>query len=191
VSAGVEARRRFRHHRGPGRRYQDVTYAQTASGADTLALDDHVSRSTASRRHARRQVASLTERDRRRRRRRLRDDAVPADAARRVTGTFGLFANPTASLTINLGTGDDLITIETFDSGFSAAFDVRGGDGRDRIDFVGTVATRGHDLNAAAETIAVAAGSVLRTDLGADGAVGDMGLAAGGAPTRSVPPTLR
>ena len=47
-----------------------------------------------------------------------------------------------------------------------------GGDGRDRIDFAGTVATHGHDLGASAETIVVAPGSVLRTDLGADGAAG-------------------
>jgi hypothetical protein len=97
-----------------------------------------------------------------------------------VTGTFTdlTFVNPTGSLTINLGAGDDRITIETFDHGFSAAFDVGGGDGRDRIDFAGTVATHGHDLSAAAETIVVAPESVLRTDLGAGGAVGDLVLAA-------------
>ena len=97
-----------------------------------------------------------------------------------MTGSFAdfTFGSPTASLTINLGAGDDRITIETFDRGFSAALDVRGGDGRDRIDFAGTVATRGHDLGAEAETIVVAPGSTLRTDGGADGTVADIVLAA-------------
>ena len=100
-----------------------------------------------------------------------------------VGGTFAnvAFVNPTASLMINLGGGDDRITIETLDGAFSAAFD--GGDGRDRIEFDGTVATRGHDLKAGAEVIAVGPGSVLRTDLGADGAVADMVLAAADAST--------
>ena len=55
---------------------------------------------------------------------------------------------------------------------------MRGGDGRDRIDFARTVATRGHDLSAAAEKIVVAPGRTLRTDGGADGTVGDIVLAA-------------
>ena len=88
------------------------------------------------------------------------------------------FVDLMASFTINLGAGDDRITIGTLDGGFAAAFRASGGDGRDRIDFDGTVATHGHDLGASAETIVVAPGSVLRTDLGAGGAAGDLVLAA-------------
>ena len=77
-----------------------------------------------------------------------------------MTGSFAdfTFGSPTASLTINLGAGDDRITIETFDRVLRRARRA-GGRGRDRIDFAGTVATRGHDLIAAAEKIVVAPGS--------------------------------
>ena len=97
-----------------------------------------------------------------------------------LTGTLPdvTFANPTASITINLGAGDDRITIGTLDSAFAAALQVSGDDGRDRIDFAGTVGTHGQDIGAAAETIVVAPGSVLRTDRGAGGAAGDLVLTA-------------
>ena len=104
----------------------------------------------------------------------LLDGAALADVA---------FANPTASLTINLGAGDDHITIETLGGAFAAALAVAGSDGRDRVDFAGAVATHGHDLDAAAETIVVAPGAMLRTDAGAAGAAGDLVLAAADAGT--------
>lgn len=97
-----------------------------------------------------------------------------------LNGTFGYlaFVNPTALLTINLGGGDDAITIGTLDGGFAAALDIAGGDGRDRIAFTGTVATRGHDLFASAEAIVVAPAAAVRTDLGPGGTAGDIVFAA-------------
>ena len=171
-----------------GGEYQNVTYTANASGADTVALDDHViafdgiEAGTLGATTANLTLNATADDDTAR----LRDEAAPGQMLLdSVTGTFAdlTFVSPTASLTINLGAGDDRITIETFDHGFSAALGVRDGEGRDRIDFAGTVATHGHDLSAAAETIVVAPGSVLRTDLGADGAVGDLVLAAAAAST--------
>ena len=166
-----------------GGEYQNVTYTANASGADTVALDDHViafdgiEAGTLGATAANLTLNATADDDTAR----LRDEAVPGQMLLdSVTGTFAdlTFVSPTASLTINLGAGDDRITIETFDHGFSAALNVPDGAGRDHIEFAGTVATHGHDLSAAAETIVVAPGSVLRTDLGADGAVGDLVLAA-------------
>ena len=113
---------------------------------------------------------------------RLGDDPAAAGYTRldSLSGTLPdvTFVDPTASLTVNLGAGNDRMTIGTLDSGFAAALQVSGDDGRDRIDFAGTVATHGQDLGASAEAIVVAPGSVLRTDLGAGGAVGDLALEA-------------
>ena len=174
-----------------GGEYQTITVTASGTGAGAVALDDRVIAydgiepvtvgATA---------ANLTL------------DATAGDDAVRpgydaaagetrldsLTGTFPdvAFVHPTAAFTINLGAGDDPITIGTLDSSFAAALQVSGGDGRDRIDFAGTVATHGQDLGAAAETIVVAPGGVLRTDLGAGGAAGDLVLASADANARAL-----
>ncbi|HEY6570663.1 MAG TPA: LEPR-XLL domain-containing protein, partial [Candidatus Limnocylindrales bacterium] len=174
-----------------GGEYQSVTYTANAAGADRIALDDRVIAydgieagtlgATAASLTLNATAADDVVR--------LREDAGSGRSLlESVTGSFAdfTFGSPTASLTINLGAGDDRITIETFDHGFSAALDVRGGDGRDRIDFAGTVATHGHDLSAAGEQIVVAPGSTLRTDGGAGGTVADLVLAAEAASTNAL-----
>lgn len=166
-----------------GGEYQRITYAAAGAGEGAIALDDRtiayagIEPVTLGATAAVLELNAGAGADVAR----LRDDAQPGvTVLESLTGSFAdvAFANPTASLTIDLGGDDDRITIATRDGGFAAALAVSGGDGRDRIDFAGTVATGGHDLVAAAETIVVAAGSVLRTDSRAGGADGDLVLAA-------------
>jgi len=162
--------------------YQNVTYTATGAGSGTIAMDgreiayDGIEPVTLAATAVHLTVNATAGDDAVR----LQDDADSGRSLlRSETGTFAdlSFDAPTASLTIDLGAGDDRITVGTFDR-LSAALDVRGGDGRDRIDFAGAVATHGGDLSAAAEAIAVGPGGVLRTDRGAGGAVGDVVLAA-------------
>ncbi|MBW3542148.1 MAG: LEPR-XLL domain-containing protein [Planctomycetes bacterium] len=61
------------------------------------------------------------------------------------------FANPTSSLTMNAGTGDDAVTISSVDAGFDAALTINGGTGNDTV-----------NLNA---DITFAAGNSLDVDL--------------------------
>lgn len=43
------------------------------------------------------------------------------------------FGNPTGSLTINAGTGDDILALASFDSAFNASLNVHGGTGNDAV----------------------------------------------------------
>lgn len=52
-------------------------------------------------------------------------------------GEFVEFNNPSESLTINAGTGNDIITIAPVHAGFNAALTVNGGDGNDSINLNG------------------------------------------------------
>ncbi|MFM9962910.1 MAG: GEVED domain-containing protein, partial [Planctomycetaceae bacterium] len=63
-------------------------------------------------------------------------DSNGADGMMRITSTLGEsieFINPTGSLTINGGDGDDTITITSLDAAFALLIDINGGDGDDII----------------------------------------------------------
>ena len=171
-----------------GGEYQNVTYIASGPASGTIAMDgreiafDGIEPVTLAATAASLTLNATSGDDDVRLR---EDEASGRTLFESVTGTLAefAFATPTESLTIDLGSGDDRITIGTLDRRFSAALDVRGGDGRDHIGFYGSVATHGQDLSAAAEAIEVGPGAELRTDLGADGAVGDLVLAAAAAST--------
>jgi hypothetical protein len=64
-------------------------------------------------------------------------DNVAADGNMRIDSTLGElvdFANPTTSLTINAGTGDDQITITSVDAGFTGALTINGDTNTDNIE---------------------------------------------------------
>ena len=70
------------------------------------------------------------------------------------------FANPTESLTINLGdgvygllgTGDDILSLTSFDSGFDAALIINGGDGADQVFVSQDIILPGSDINIKADS---------------------------------------
>jgi hypothetical protein len=70
------------------------------------------------------------------------------------------FANPTESLTINLGdgvfgllgTGDDILSLTSFDSGFDAALIINGGDGADQVFVSQDIILPGSDININADS---------------------------------------
>ncbi|MFC1859817.1 LEPR-XLL domain-containing protein, partial [Thermodesulfobacteriota bacterium] len=70
---------------------------------------------------------------------RLIDHGTSSDGYLRIdsNGTGGFeevwFQNPSNSLTINAGTGDDIISIAALDTGFAASLTVNGGDGTDAL----------------------------------------------------------
>ncbi|MCO6458613.1 MAG: choice-of-anchor D domain-containing protein, partial [Pirellulaceae bacterium] len=63
-------------------------------------------------------------------------DGIAADGMTMIDSTLGesvYFANPTASLTINAGTGNDTVTISSVDAGNNASLTIDGGVGDDII----------------------------------------------------------
>lgn len=89
-------------------------------------------------------------------------DSGGADGKTTIDSTLGesvTFTNPSGSLTINAGTGDDTITITSVDSAYTAALTINGADGTDTINS-NTVLTLGSGtstgaVSLTAETIAV------------------------------------
>src|SRR5262249_16835789 len=77
--------------------------------------------------------------------------------------TFGLPGN---SLTINLGGGDDTLTIDSLDPLFAAALTIEGQGGRDAVTFAQSVNTGGGSATVHAETISVSSGVTLNTGAG-------------------------
>lgn len=71
----------------------------------------------------------------------LIDDGAPTDGRTRIdsngTNGFGqvVFENPTSTLTINAGDGDDTLTIDSLDDGLTASTVVNGGLGGDTFRF--------------------------------------------------------
>ncbi len=91
-------------------------------------------------------------------------DTGGADGKTKIDSTLGesvTFTNPTASLTINAGSGDDTITISSVDSAFTAALTVNGDAGTDTINSNATLTLGSGSSTGAvsltAETIAVTA----------------------------------
>jgi len=80
-------------------------------------------------------------------------------------GTFEhtTFNNPTSSLSINLGGGDDSLTIESLDSAFSADLTVTGDDGDDSVTFANDLFLNGGNLEITAETVTVNDGITIST----------------------------
>jgi hypothetical protein len=70
---------------------------------------------------------------------RILDDGAPANGRSRIddggTGAFEslTFANPTTSLTVNAGDGNDVITLQAVDSGFGATISINGEGDNDTI----------------------------------------------------------
>jgi hypothetical protein len=81
------------------------------------------------------------------------------------------FDNPSSSLTIYLGGGDDQLTIESLD--MSADLTVHGDDGDDTFLITGNLHLNGGDLAVNAETITVQSGAVVSTRTIADNVTGD------------------
>ncbi|MBW3542331.1 MAG: hypothetical protein KY476_18855, partial [Planctomycetes bacterium] len=92
------------------------------------------------------------------------------------------FLNPTASLFVDGGTGDDVIQIVSVDPNFRAALNINGGDGNDRVEIESTVGTLTlgsgavtGDLSVFAETIEIDA-NLDTTGGDSDGAVSFNGV---------------
>ena len=87
-----------------------------------------------------------------------------AGANMTIDSTLGesiTFANPTNSLTINAGSGDDTITLSSFDAAFNASLSVNGDAATDTINVNAGLALTGTKAIALnAETINVAAVTV-------------------------------
>ncbi len=80
-------------------------------------------------------------------------------------GTFNaiqVFDIPSASLTIDLGGGDDTINISNVDTK-GAALSILGGRGNDGVIFSGSASSGGGDISIDAESISVASGVVVST----------------------------
>ncbi|MCX5734321.1 MAG: LEPR-XLL domain-containing protein, partial [candidate division NC10 bacterium] len=77
-----------------------------------------------------------------------------------TSGTFEsiTFNNPSISLTINAGAGNDTITVQSLDSTFNANLVINGDGGVDAVTVDGAVGLTGHDVTITAETITVNAG---------------------------------
>ena len=73
------------------------------------------------------------------------------------------FANPSTSLTIKMGYGDDVLTVESIDSGFDAALFIQGEDGLDEVSIISNfnLNTGGSsDFGIEAETISLDGASI-------------------------------
>ena len=92
-------------------------------------------------------------------------DPTAADGLSRIDSTLGEmvdFANPTASLTINAGTGDDTVTITALDVGFGASLTVNGDADTDAVTLSAAITyAAGNNLTVSAETISVTGAQLL------------------------------
>ena len=90
-----------------------------------------------------------------------------AGAAMTIDSTLGesvTFINPTGSVTINAGTGDDTVTITSVDAGFNAALTINGGADSDTVNLNGDVTfASGRSLSVTAESLTTGAGADLVT----------------------------
>ncbi len=75
------------------------------------------------------------------------------------------FPDPSNSLTINLGNGNDTLAINALDPGFGGSLTVKGGSGVDEIDISQNVQLKlpGHSLSLSAQTIRVNTGVTINT----------------------------
>lgn len=100
---------------------------------------------------------------------RLCDDGDPTNGYSLIdsNGTGGFesltFRNPTTSLTIDAGAGDDTIILGGLDRGFAAALVISGETGKDTVEITGDLRLPGQDLTVTAETINVHAGVTIDT----------------------------
>ncbi|MFN7716763.1 MAG: beta strand repeat-containing protein, partial [Pseudanabaenaceae cyanobacterium] len=73
------------------------------------------------------------------------------------------FLNPSTSLTIRGLAGDDLITVQSLDTGFAGSLIIEGNEGRDSVLFSQSLALNGGSISVSSETISVSANVVLDT----------------------------
>ncbi|MCO6459575.1 MAG: VCBS repeat-containing protein, partial [Pirellulaceae bacterium] len=94
-------------------------------------------------------------------------DGVAADNMTMIDSTLGesvYFTNPTGSLTINAGTGNDTVTITSVDAGYNAALTIHGDDDNDTVNLNADLTlASGNSLTVTAETINVGATADLTT----------------------------
>jgi hypothetical protein len=90
----------------------------------------------------------------------LKDAASGGMTIESTSGTFEsiTFNNPTDSLTINAGAGDDTITVQSLDAAFAADLTITGDAGKDAVTINGALSLPGHDVAITAESINVNAG---------------------------------
>ncbi|MCA6555247.1 MAG: hypothetical protein IM583_01050, partial [Pseudanabaena sp. M114S2SP2A07QC] len=74
-----------------------------------------------------------------------------------------VFLNPSGSLTINAGSGDDTITINSVDNSFLGSLIINGENGRDSVSFAQNLSLNGGSLTATVETITVNSNIVIST----------------------------
>ncbi len=114
-------------------------------------------------------------------------DSGGADGKMTIDSTLGesvTFSNPTNSLTINAGSGDDIINITSVDAAFDASLTINGDAATDTVTLSAALSlAAGKNVSVTADTISVTA-SITTTDAGsisldADGAaVGDVTIQA-------------
>jgi len=88
----------------------------------------------------------------------LTDAAAPGFMT--IDSTLGesvTFANPTSSLTINAGTGDDTVTITSVDAAFDASLTIDGNDATDTVNLNAALTIDSDSVAVTAETINVTA----------------------------------
>lgn len=93
----------------------------------------------------------------------LDDEGTPGNGIIRLSSVSSSetvhFADPTGTVIINAGGGDDSVTVLAIDSGFTAAIEVRGGSGNDTINAAATTTTLALNGDAGNDTITGGSGN--------------------------------
>ena len=95
----------------------------------------------------------------------LSDDGSSGNGSSKIDSPLSevvIFANPTASLTVNAGAGDDTVDVSRLDSAFSASLSVNGDAGADTFNLVNALPTLA-SLMVDAEAINIDSGAVTST----------------------------
>ncbi|MFM9960443.1 MAG: beta-propeller fold lactonase family protein, partial [Planctomycetaceae bacterium] len=94
-------------------------------------------------------------------------DNVATDGKTMIDSTLGesvYFTNPTGSVTINAGTGNDTITVTSVDAGFNVELTINGDAGSDTVNLNGDITfAAGESLTVATESLNTGAGADLVT----------------------------
>ena len=112
----------------------------------------------------------------------LSDDINADDGFSFIDSTLGeavTFANPTGSLTVNAGSGDDVVTIDAMDSTFDASLAVNGDDASDVITVNAVAGSAGFAINGGAGDDSIAVNTALNGGSIIDGSDGNDTLVGG------------
>ncbi|MFO0821305.1 MAG: autotransporter-associated beta strand repeat-containing protein [Pirellulales bacterium] len=94
-------------------------------------------------------------------------DGTAVDGKTQIDSTLGesvYFVNPTGSLTINAGSGDDVITVVSVDSGFGAAVTINGDANNDTVNLNGDISfAANRDLSITTEVLTTGPGADIVT----------------------------